>query len=94
MARAARCCRRGPVLGAANVLDVDAIEQHAQLRGIERDARGTLMDARETEPITLESFVINDEAQQRLNVGSFRGWLYRGGDLLARAEVRDAAEAR
>jgi transposase len=42
MTRAARCRRRGPVFGAANVLDVDAIEQHAQLRGIERDAGGTL----------------------------------------------------
>jgi hypothetical protein len=50
------------VLGAANVLDVDAVKQHAQLRSIERDARGALPDARETEPIALESFLINDKA--------------------------------
>ena len=40
---------RGPVLGATNVLDVDAIEQHAELGRVEGDPSGSLADARKAE---------------------------------------------
>src|SRR5580692_803250 len=53
---------RAPVLGSPDVVDVDAVEQHAQLRGVQGDAAGALADARQTEAAALEALVVDDEA--------------------------------
>jgi hypothetical protein len=41
------------VLGATNVLDVDAIEQHTELSGVEGDSGRTLADAGKTKATAL-----------------------------------------
>src|SRR5579859_6791273 len=58
----ARCDGRAPVLGTANVLDVDAVEQHAQLRGVQGDPAGALANARQSEAAALQALVVDDEA--------------------------------
>ena len=50
------------MLGAPNVLDIDAIEQHAELRGVEGDAARSLANARKTEATSLQALVVDDEA--------------------------------
>ena len=51
------------MLGAANVLDVDAIEQHAQLRGVQRDASGAFANARKAKATALEPLITQDRMQ-------------------------------
>src|ERR1700722_8626720 len=57
----ARCGGRAPVLGAPDVVDIDAVEQHAELRGIESDAGGALANGREAEAASLQALVVDDE---------------------------------
>src|SRR5580704_208320 len=62
MPAARPCGGWGPMLGATNVLDVDAIEEHAELSRVEGDPSGSLADARKAEAAPLEALVVDDEA--------------------------------